>query len=273
MSKGSKGGGVTTVKQEPAGFIAPMYGEAAEGAQDLFNNYRPEFFPGSTYVPFSPESELAMAAQTNRAINGNPLVNATQAEAMKNIQGGYLNGNEFLRPQLDAEYARIGGNVNSQFATRGAYGSSANQEVLAREQMKAANDILGRNYDSERNRQFQAMGAAPQLAQQDYYDIGALREVGQSREDLFGRQLQEQMDQFQFDQNQDPAALDEYIRRITGLGGQFTSQTTTQPTVKTSPLSSIMRLGQIGMGLFGPSMGLTGGYDPFSGITWNSGRI
>lgn len=252
MSKGGGGGGgTTTVRQEPADFIRKYYEEAAKASQGLYGEGAPEFFPGSTFVPFSPESELAMQAQTNRAITGSPLTQAAQDQTLSNIRGDYLSGSEFLRPALDAEYARIGGNVNSQFATQGAYGSSANQQVLAREQAKAANQALLENYGRERGIQQAAIAQAPAMAQQDYYDIGALREVGQSREDLFGRQLQDQLERYQYESARDATSLDDYIRRITGLGGNFQTQTTTVPTVKTSPLNSILGLGQLALGAYG----------------------
>lgn len=250
-SGGGGGGGTTTVKQEPADFISKYYSEAAKASQGLYGQGAPDYYKGSTFVPFSPESELAMQAQTNRAISGSPLTQAAQQETLKNIRGDYLSGSEYLRPALDAEYARIGGNVNSQFSKGGAYGSSANQQVLAREQAKAANEALLQNYGNERAIQQGAIAAAPTQAQQDYYDIGALREVGQSREDLFGRQLQDQLERYQYEAAKDATSLDDYIRRITGLGGGFKSQTTTVPTVKTSPINNILGLGGLALGAYG----------------------
>lgn len=273
----SKGGGsqTSTVANRPADFIAPYLSEASGEAQDLYKNFRPEFFPGSTYVPYSPETELALTAQTNRAISGSPLTQAAQDQALKTIQGDYLS-NPYLQPVLDQQYGKIAGNINSQFATRGGYGGSANQEVLAREQMKAANEANLQNYQFERGNQVNAINNSGNMAAQDYNEIAALRDVGTMREDLFGRQLQNEMDRFNFEQGTDSQALDDYIRRLTALSGNFGVQTTTQPKAGQSVLGNIAGLAQLGMGAYGmfaPGMGLTGGLDPFSGITWNSGRL
>jgi hypothetical protein len=246
MSKGGgmKSTGAQTVKQEPADFVKPYYEQAAQESQNLYNEYRPEFFGGSTYVPFSPETELALQAQTSRAIGGSPLVDEAQNQQLRTIRGDYLTGS----PQLEQELSRIGGKVNSQFAGQGAYRSSANQEVLAREMSDAAL----RNYQSERGLQQQAIGAAPQMALADYADIEQLGNVGRTREDLFGRQLQEQMDYFNFIQEQDPAALDQYIGRITGLGSGFTSQATTgtAPSAKGNFLEDATNAAETGMKLY-----------------------
>jgi hypothetical protein len=240
MSKGGgmKSTGTQTVKQEPADFVKPFYTQAAQESQNLYNTYRPEYFQGSTYVPFSPETELALQAQTDRAIGGSPLVDEAQSQQLRTIRGDYLTGS----PQLEQELNRISGKVNSQFATGGGYRSSANQEVLAREMSDAAL----RNYQSERGFQQQAIGAAPSMAAADYGDINQLANVGRTREDLFWRQLQDQMDYFNFIQEQDPAALDQYIGRITGLGGGFNTQTQTgmAPTAKGNGLETAGKVAQ-----------------------------
>lgn len=235
--------GTTTVTQEPAKFIAPYYTQAASESQNLYNTFRPEYFPGSTFVPFSPESEVSLQAQTARAMQGSPLTASAQDQALKTIRGDYLTGS----PQLQQELANISGRVNSQFARGGGYRSSANQEILAREMADAAL----RNYQTERGFQQQAIGAAPALANQDYADIAALGQVGVAREDLFGRQLQDQMNYFNFMQQRDPQALDEYINRITQLGGGMASQTTTgtAPVLGRNPLSGALGGAQAGLGL------------------------
>lgn len=264
MGKGGGGSqkstGTQTIKNEPASFVAPYYEQAAKESQNLYGSYRPEYFSGSTFVPYSPETETALQAQTQRAMMGNPAVNAAQEQQAATIRGDYLAGS----PALDQELAKIGGRVNSQFAGGGGYRSSANQEVLAREMSDAAL----RNYQNERTFQQQSAIASPQLAAQDYLDIASLGEVGAKREDLFGRQLQDEINRFQFAQEQDPAALDQYIQRITGLGGGFGTQTTTgtQPSVGGSALGGVLSGAQAGAGIAGAlgasnpwTLGLTAG--------------
>lgn len=247
----SKGGGsqTTTQKNEPAAFVAPMLSEAANEAQNLYQNYRPEYFTGSAFVPFSPETELALQAQTQRAISGSPVQAVAQDEAIRTLSGGYMDGNPYLQKMLSDEYGRIGGAINSQFATGGGYGSSANQEVLAREMSKAATQALANNYEAERGRQTALVGAAPAIASSDYADIEALSNVGARREDLFGRQLQDQIARFEFEMSQDPNALDQYINRLTQLSSGFGTQSVTQPSAKRSIIPTLLSGAEIAGGL------------------------
>lgn len=249
MSKGGGGSqkstGTQTVQNEPASFVAPYYNQAAKESQNLYNNFRPEYFSGSTFVPNSPETETALQAQTQRAMFGNPTVNAAQSQQEATIRGDYLSGS----PQLQQELDKIGGRVNSQFAQGGGYRSSANQEVLARE----LSDAAVRNYANERGIQQQSALSSPQFGAQDYVDIAALSDVGTKREDLFGRQLQDEMNRFDFSQMQDPQALDEYIKRITALGGGYGTQTSsgTQPSIGGSKIGGVLSGASAGAGLAG----------------------
>lgn len=242
---GQKSTGTTTVKNEPAAFVAPYMSQAAGEAQNLYNTYRPEYFGGSSFTPYSPETEIALQAQTQRAMGGNPAVQAAQDQQLATIRGDYLTGS----PQLQQELSKISGQVDAKFAQGGGYRSSANQEVLAREM----GDAVVRNYANERGMQQQAAMASPQLAAQDYLDIASLGEVGAKREDIFGRQLQDVMNRFYFEQEQDPAALDDYIKRITTLGQGFGTQNTTgtAPAVGGGLGAGILGGAQAGAGLAG----------------------
>lgn len=264
---GQKSTGTTTVKNEPAAFVAPFMSQAAGEAQNLYNTYRPEYFGGSSFTPYSPETEIALQAQTQRAMGGNPAVQAAQDQQLATIRGDYLTGS----PQLQQELSKISGQVSAKFAQGGGYRSSANQEVLAREM----GDAVVRNYANERGVQQQAAMASPQLAAQDYLDIASLGEVGEKREDIFGRQLQDVMNRFYFEQEQDPAALDDYIKRITTLGQGFGTQnaTGTSPSVGGSVLKSGTSGLQTGLGIAG-ALGSLGSTSPLlGGVVGASGPV
>lgn len=249
MGKGGGGSqkstGTQTVINEPAKFVKPYYEAIASQAANLYNTTRPEYFPGSTVVPFSQESEQALQMQRDRALAGSPLTNAAQAQQEATIRGDYLTGT----PALEQELKRIGGKVNSQFASGGGYRSSANQQVLAREMADAA----VRNYAGERQLQQQAALASPTLAAQDYANIEALRGVGGAREEMAGRTLQDEMNRFYFEQDKEGAALDDYLRRVTGVGAGFGTQQSrgTQPSVGGSPLMGGLSGLQTGLGIAG----------------------
>ena len=87
MSGGGSGGGTNTVQksdpwsgQQPyltgSGGNPGLFPEAA----NLYSNNPLEFYPGQTYAGMAPETEMALAAQSNRAISGSPINAAAQGE-------------------------------------------------------------------------------------------------------------------------------------------------------------------------------------------------
>lgn len=139
-SKGSKkSGGGGDVSQEPWSGLQPYLKDAYGQAQNLYNSGGPEFYPNATYVPFSPQTQMAMQLGENRALFGSefdqPAANVamgamsgnspyTQA-GMNSLWGGslgmqqlagtangqYLNSN----PYLDAMYGAAARGLNTQY--------------------------------------------------------------------------------------------------------------------------------------------------------------
>lgn len=264
MSKGGGGSqkstGTQTVINEPAKFVKPFYEQIARESSKMYSQGGAKYFPDSTVVPFSDETEQALTMQRDRAMGGSALSDAAKAQQEATIRGDYLTGS----PALEQELNRIGGKVNSQFAAGGGYRGSANQEILAREMSDAA----VRNYAGERTLQQQAAMAAPSLAASDYTDIEALGKVGAAREDLAGRNLQDEMNRFNYTENKQQIALDDYIKRITGVGAGYgtQNQSGTQPSVGGSPVSGAISGASAGAGIAGAlalsnpwSIGLTAG--------------
>jgi len=91
MSMGGGGGGQNTVTRtelDPA--VRPYVEYGLSEAQKLYQTPGPSYFPGQTYVSPSGTAQLGLQAAQNRALVGNPLVPAAQAQTLANIQGGYL---------------------------------------------------------------------------------------------------------------------------------------------------------------------------------------
>ncbi|MGI9306714.1 MAG: hypothetical protein ACR2P5_05355 [Gammaproteobacteria bacterium] len=165
----------------------------AEAQQNVLD--RPlEFFPESTAVPFSPETETALAAQTGRAAFGNPLNQMSQEQVAQTLGGEFLGGGQGYEQFLDSLISDVRPGVDAMFAGSGRAGSPLHAESLGRGIGRGMAPI----YSAERDRMMQASGLAPELANQDYFDIQQLAQVGKGREDLFSRQLQDQIDRFNF---------------------------------------------------------------------------
>lgn len=205
---------------------------SASGAGFLFPN-----------TSVSPETQLAQNLTEHRALAGSPVENSANALLSGTLNGDYLNNDPGLASQLD----QVQGRINSQFAKSGTYGGSANQQLLARE----LGNVATQNYNDERQRQMQALLFAPQMANQDYFDIGQLQNIGAQKEA-----------QAQMQQSAPLDALKNYMGLISGNYGGTSTQV--------NPYYSNPLLGGLGgaaggaslaplLGISGPQGALAGG--------------
>lgn len=200
----------------------------------------PDYYPGQTIATDSPETQAALAMRTNRALYGSPLTGAAQNELTKTLGGDYLNSN----PYLDRTYNQaansvvnkyneiVNPSIDTAFSKAGRYGSGAyaqsrNQadRTAAQELGNLATNIYGQNYANERKNQIQGMLYAPDLANQDYYDINQLSNVGDYRTNLAQQQIEADRAKYEYNSNKDIAALQQYMNLIQGNYGGTSTQT------------------------------------------------
>jgi hypothetical protein len=246
MSSGSKqtGQSQTVVNKDPWGPQQDFLKQGFERAEtDLLNNPS-QYYPNSTVVPFSNQTENALQRQEDRATMGSPLVQAAQGEAQKTIQGDYLNSNPYLqqamqaaaRPMVENFQDTIMPSIQGGFSGRGRYGSG----LQAYQQQKAGSNLMRElgdmgarmsyaDYGAERGRQQNALTQAAPLAAQDYLDIAQEAQAGALREGQAGAELQDQINRFNFEQNAPKNALQQYMSIIGG--GSFGGTDTTSAPI------------------------------------------
>lgn len=261
MSKGSNPTNVTTTTSaEPSEFIKPYFQQAIDYGQDLFESQTPQYFPEATYTGFAPQTETALQLAQARAIGGNPLLGSAQTEVNNILSGNYLSptSNPFLQGVANQVADNVTSQVQSQFSRAGRLGSGANQEILAKQLADSQNRLFADNFAAERQRQFDAVQLAPQLAQADYDDISRLGQVGAAREDLEMAKLQDAIGRFDFEQQRPFLKLREYLGT---LGANVpTTSVSTQPVFRNT-----------GAGLLGGAMqgaklaGMVPGVNPMFG--------
>lgn len=176
----------TTTVNEPPSFIQPYMQYGAGQARELYETGGPEYYPGNTIVPFSPQTETALGLTEQRALQGSPVTQAAQQYATNTLTqdptsqfGSAMNpyaspaysgpqgnpyadgGNPFgagSNPYLDAAFNRAADSVQNRLQSSFA-GSGRNigaaRPVAADEMGDLAQRIYGGAYDAERNRQLQ----------------------------------------------------------------------------------------------------------------------
>ena len=236
MGKGGGGGGAQSVNTQidPPSYAKPFLEFGLSEALEQFRSPRPQFFPGSTVVGFSPESVLALGGIRDRALDPNSLTAQTQGVVQQNLMG--------TNPLMSAAFKPVVDQVTSQFAKSGRYGSGANQESLAAGLAPMA---------------FQAQQAAiAQAPQVQNLDLQQLAQVGAAREGQAQSELQGDLDRFNFEQNIERQKLRDFLALV---GGGTIGSQNIQPVFR-NPLAS-----GLGGALGGAQLGSSLGFDPFYG--------
>lgn len=110
----SKGGGTQTeyvtqsVDKAPWDAQQPHLKNIFSGAEAAYNSDQPEYFEGSTVVPFSPQSDLALRMVENRALAGSGLNTSAQSAVQNITDGNFVGagpGNSFLTNSMNYQNA------------------------------------------------------------------------------------------------------------------------------------------------------------------------
>lgn len=220
------GGGSTQTVQ---GSSAPWEGQQSYlktgfgKAQTLLDAGPYQFYPNSTVVPFSNQTQDALTGIEARARAGSPVQAAGSAEALKTIRGDYLDaGNPAFSAMMKRVSSEVTPQIGATFAGAGRYGSGAHAGALSSALTDTAGQLAFQNYGDERNRMGQMTAAAPQIAQGDYLDLAQLFGAGQQREAKAGEELSDQVQRFNFEQQAPDEALRRYMSLVAGgsYGGQ-----------------------------------------------------
>lgn len=166
-------------------------------------------------------------ANFGRQISGAQLgSNSNQNEAATKMQAEGLFGN------LNAQ------NTGQRMQAAGALENGSNQDRSF--QLQGAQG-LSNDFNQERQNQMRSMFFAPQAANQDYFDIGQLSKVGTMNEAKDGQYLQDDMNRFNFQQQNPWDRLAQYSNLALGYGSAGGQSNGTSTTVqKTSGLGPIM---------------------------------
>jgi hypothetical protein len=270
--KGGGGGGSSTVTQkaDPWAPAQPYLQDIMQSAQDWYkSDAGKNYFPDSTSVPLSADTQAALEQIRSRATAGSPVMDAANTNALDTIQGKYLDpaSNPYLQKTYDDAAGAANSSVNSAFSSAGRYGSGAHTGVLADKNNQLANQIYGGNYQQERSRQTAMSALAPSLAAGDYNDANALLGAGNIQQQQSANDLQDQINRFNFGQNMPLERLGGYNSLLQGFGGLGGSSSSTQP-LYTNTGAGILGGGMTGLSLgqtLGPMLGLSAGSSALGG--------
>lgn len=264
----------TTVSKDPWGPQGDYLKTGFARAQSDILDKPVEMYPNSTVVPFSPQTEQALQLQEARGIAGNPTVGAAQGQLQSTLAGNYLNSNPNFdaavaaatRPLTQAYETSIQPGIDARFSASGRLGGG--NRALASGQaaeayQRALGDVSGtmayKGYQDERGQQMRAAALAPYLAEQDIANLNMLRQVGQTREQQAGANLQEQINRFNFAQQEPRTRVQQFLPMI--AGGQFGGNQTSTAPIYSNPVGQGLGYAAQGAGI-GASLFGQGGIFP-----------
>lgn len=226
----------TTQQSAPWSGVDPYLRDIFSQSQGLFNRGP---YSGPYLTEQSPYSAQAIQQQAAQARDPNSLTSQAQRELGRTISGEYLNIDN--NPAAQAAINAATRNVNSQFSGDN-YGSSANQEWLARASTEAASPFLMQ----ERQNQLNALQQAPYLQQAN---TGALAAAGAAQEARGQAEIGAQQQAYAapwlnlFNYQQGVAGANR------GAGGGSDTRSGQNPYF-TNPLASMLGLGIGGLSLY-----------------------
>ena len=255
----------STQTSTPWSGVQPYMTDYLSKAQQATNQPY-NFYNGSTVAGFSPEQQAGMNLGTNRALAGSPALNSANTSITDTLNGNYLSpdSNPYLKQNVNTALDDVQSRVNSQFSGNN-YGSSANQELLAKNLGQTAAGMYGQNFTNERNNMMQAANLAPTLANADYLDANQLQNIGAQRQGLSQQYLNAASGQFNNAQQYPFQQLQRYGQAIGGINGGGTTTTSAPNPNQQSALGNLAGLGMSAYGLYSAMNPATA---PFALASW-----
>lgn len=256
-------------------------------ARSLYGQGGPSYYGGDAVANFSPYQNQALTRMNERSINGSSVNQNAQNTLNATNRGAFLNNNpanqylsgtargDFLNsnPYMDANYnnaaEQVMGNINSQFASGGRYGSGIHQDVMGKNLGDMASQMYGNNYANERQNMIgaansmqgafanerqnmmQGVAMSPSIANQDYYDMAMQNQAGGQIQSQAQAEIDANMARHAFEQNRPYQNLQNYNQNVSGNYGQSTSGSQTNPIYEPSFGQQALGYGMAGVGLLG----------------------
>jgi hypothetical protein len=251
---GSSGGGsqTTTTKtnSDPWKEQIPFLKYGMNEAARLYQNTGPKFYEGSTVAPFSPEQNQAFDLGRQRAIGGSQTMRNAEGFTNDVMGGRYLNN-----PYQDQVFDNIKSNVmpavNANFMGSGRYGSGLHADTMTRALTESYAPFASQNWQSGLDRMGQAASMAPMFAANDYTDLGALEAIGQQRQQLGQRELDDAVTRWDYNQQLPYNKLGQFLNNIGGNYGGTVFGTSKAPS---NQPSMFQQVAGAGVGLLGSAL-------------------
>lgn len=245
--------------------------DAFQKAQDQYGpNAAKTYFPGSTVAPINPAQNWGLQSILGAANGPDTNLQGANSVNLATLEGKYLD--PASNPWLKSTFDQAGDAVTRQYMTgtapqtagalaaQGRYASGAYSNLASGNQIqygKTLNDlatnIYGGNYQTERDRQMNAVNQVPTLMQAKYIDPNAVLQAGNQQQTQQQNEYGDVVDRYNYNRDQPMNALNSFLSQIQGNYGQSGTNTSQgmSTTQQVSPFYT-----NPGASLLGGSLGL-----------------
>lgn len=212
----------STSSSQPWSAQQPYLTEGFQGAEDIYKNSNPTYYPGSTVAPLTGAQNSALSTGNDFANSGGGLNTAINQN--NNIASGNFGG------MGDAVYQNIASqvmpSVNSQFEGSGRYGSDSHAQALATGLTNAYAPYASSMMNS-------ALDRSGTLSGDQWNNINNQYQLGAQQQGQAQQETNDAVNRFNYNQNLPQLKLNQFQQNVGGnWGGQ--SQTSTpvnQPSI------------------------------------------
>ena len=163
--------------KEPKVNMLPQFRGAGKAigstVESAVRNQRLTPYGGDWVADMTPQQRSILDQVTQRGLGGSPLLTSANQLAQDTMSGKYLDqGNPYLSGAMDAGMQQVNRQLAAQFGGSGMTGSPAHLQFASEAYSNAAAPLYMQNYQQERGLQSAAAQLAPQLANQDFMQLG-----------------------------------------------------------------------------------------------------
>ena len=250
----SKSPDTSTVNADPWDVAVPYMEGGFKEAQNLYNNYSPEYYTGQTQAGFTPDQLTSQQGIRDFATQGapsimNPAISAYQQGTSANMLD--VANNPYVNNMAQAASDRaMGGvydalsNIGQNAIMSGGYGggrqgiAEGNAIAGAADAAnQAAAQVYSNAYGQGLNQQLGTLGQTGSLMSAGFSPYGALNQSGMQQQNREQALIRDAQSRQQFEQNLPYDKFNKYQQGIAGFSGLVP---TTGTQVSTSPGASLM---------------------------------
>lgn len=223
-------------------------------AQGLYNNYTPQYFPGSTVSGFTPAQEQGQAQELGLGTSGTSAVNSA-GDALTNFNDGSMlsASNPYFSSMANNVMSSVVPGIEATFNGGNRMGSAGGAYATAQGATDALGNIAYQNYNDQTKNMLGAAALSPAQQTAQYQNAGAVQDVGNQQQTQNQAQLTNQVNAFNFQQQLPYNLAANYDQMVNGTYGG--TSTLTQPYYTAGNSAAGVAGGVLGGGLSGAAAG------------------